>query len=52
MNKRFRPHPKTLQQLKSGPLGAHLESFAALLVQQGYASASGWNKIRLVTALN
>lgn len=52
MNKRFRPDPKTLQPLNSGPLGAHLESFAALLVEHGYASASGWNKMRLVTALS
>ena len=52
MSKRFRPHPKTLQPLQSGPLGAHLESFGALLVQQGYARASGWNKVRLVAALS
>ena len=52
MSKRFSPHLKTLQPLQSGPLGAHLESFAALLVQQGYTHASGWNKIRLFTALS
>ncbi len=52
MNKRFRANSKTLQPLKSGPLGAHLESFAVLLVQEGYASASGWDKIRLVSALS
>lgn len=29
-----------------------MQSFAALLAQQGYARASGWNKIRLVAALS
>jgi len=52
MRKRFRPHPKTLQPMQSGPLGAHLNSFAALLVQQGYCSVTGWNKLRLVADLS
>ena len=52
MSKRFRPDLKNLQPLQSGPLGAYLESFAALLVQQGYCSESGWDKIRLIAELS
>lgn len=52
MNKRFRPHPKRLQPLRSGPLGSHLEGFATLLVEQGYSSGAGWKKIRLVADLS
>lgn len=52
MSKRFRPHPKTLEPLQTGPLGAYLESFAALLVQQGYSREAGWKKVRLVADLS
>ena len=52
MSNRFRPHPKTLPPLRSDPLGAHLDSFAALLVQQGYCSVTDWNKLRLVVDLS
>ena len=52
MTKRFRPHIKALQSFQSGPLGAHLESFASLLIQQGYSSEAGWDKIRLVADLS
>jgi len=52
MNKPFRPHPQMLQPLQSGPLAPHLDSFAALLVQQRYCSVTGWNKLRLVADLS
>lgn len=52
MSKRFRSYPKTLQPLQSGPLGKHLDKFAALLVQQGYCSVTGWNMLRLVADLS
>src|SRR5258708_29956841 len=52
MSKRFRGHPKKLQPLQSAPLGEHLDKFAALLVQQGYCRAAGWNKLRLVADLS
>ena len=52
MSKRFRADLKNLQPLQSGPLGAYLESFAALLVQRGYCSESGWDKIRLIAELS
>lgn len=52
MSKLFRPHPKMLRPLRTGPLGPHLESFAALLSQQGYVPDSGWKKLRLVATLS
>ena len=52
MSKRFRSYPKTLQPLQTGPLGKHLDKFAALLVQQGYCSVTGWNMLRLVADLS
>ncbi len=52
MSERFRPDVKNLQPLQSGPLGAYMERFAALLVQQGYCSESGWDKIRLIAELS
>ena len=52
MSKQFRPHRKTLELLQSGPIGAHLESFAALFVQQRYSRQAGWRKIRLVADLS
>src|SRR6266478_1891117 len=52
MTKRFRPHIKTLQSFQSGPLGTHLERFASLLIQKGYSSEAGWDKIRLVADLS
>ena len=52
MSKRFSADLKNLQPLQSGPLGAYLESFAALLVQRGYCSESRWDKIRLIAELS
>jgi site-specific recombinase XerD len=52
MTRRFRPHIKTLQSFQSGPLGTHLERFASLLIQRGYSSEAGWDKIRLVADLS
>ena len=52
MIKLFRPHPKILLPLQSGPLAPHLVSFAALLAKQRYCREIGWNKLRLVAALS
>jgi hypothetical protein len=52
MIKLFRPHPKILLPLQSGPLAPHLVSFAALLANQRYCREIGWNKLRLVAALS
>ena len=48
MSKRFRPDLKSLQPLQSGPLGAYLESFAALLVQRGYCSECWYRPFLIV----
>ena len=48
----FRPQPENLLPLRSGPLGPHLESIAALLARQEYCRRHGWRKVRLVAALS
>jgi site-specific recombinase XerD len=48
----FRPQPQEMSPLRSGPLGPHLEGFAALLVRQGYCRIYGWRKFRLAAALS
>ncbi len=52
MNARYCPRPEDLQRLQVGPLGPHLQSFAALIAQQGYCSAAGGLKVRLVAKLS
>ncbi len=52
MTVRFDPAPEELQPLRVGPLGPHLESFAALLSQLGYCRSNGWQKVRLVADLS
>jgi len=44
----FDPKAEELRHLQVGPLGPHVESFAALLSRQGYCPENGWQKIRLV----
>ena len=52
MNVRFNPQAEDLQRLQVGPIGPHLQSFAALVSQQGYCNMNGWLKIRLVVKLS
>ena len=52
MNTRFNPQAEDLQRLQVGPIGPHLQSFAALVSQQGYCNMNGWLKIRLVAKLS
>jgi site-specific recombinase XerD len=49
---RFDPKLEELHCLHIGPLGPHIESFAALLMQQGYCRNNGWQKMRLVADLS
>jgi len=49
---RFNPQAEDLQRLQVGPIGPHLQSFAALVSQQGYCNVNGWLKIRLVAKLS
>ena len=52
MTDRFRARSEDLQPLQVGPIGPHIESFAALLSQQGYCKANGWLKVRLAANLS
>ena len=49
---RFSPRPEDLQRLQVGPIGPRLPSFATQVAQQGYCSATGWLKVRLVAKLS
>lgn len=44
----FRPSAQKLRRFEVGPIGPHLQSFAALVSQQGYCSVAGWVKVRFV----
>jgi integrase/recombinase XerD len=48
----FEPRPERLHRFLIGPLGPHIESFAALLSQRGYRPDVGWRKIWLVAGLS
>jgi site-specific recombinase XerD len=48
----FNPQAEDLQRLQVGPIGPHLQSFSALVSQQGYCNVNGWLKIRLVAKLS
>lgn len=52
MTERFHVRSEDLQLLRVGPIGPHLEGFAALLSRQGYCRAIGWLKIRLAADLS
>ena len=52
MKVHFDPKADELSHLQVGPLGPHVESFAALLSRQGYCRGNGWQKIRLVAELS
>jgi site-specific recombinase XerD len=43
---------ENLQRLRVGPVGPHIESFAALISQQGYSDPVGWLKLRLAARLS
>ena len=48
----FYSDPITQDRLRRGPLGDHIEGFAAALKEQGYAKATGKEQLRLVTELS
>ena len=52
MTDQFFTHPKTLQSLHEGPLGAHIDAYAALLHEQGYGWQGGRRQIRWVADLS
>ena len=44
----FFSHPKVLKRHRFGPLGSHIDSFAQLLMVQGYQASTSKHKIRIV----
>lgn len=48
----FYSDPKLLHLGRSGPLGAHLDEFADLLLRQGYTRLAGRDKLRVALQLN
>lgn len=52
MNIPFSIAPTTWQRLQTGPLGPYLDRFAQHLSSQGYADATGRDKLRVVAKLS
>ena len=48
----FYSHPKVLKRLHSGPLGSYIDSFAQILMVQGYQTSTAKHKIRIVADLS
>ena len=46
MIKQFFPDPATRERLLCGPLGGHIENFAAILASRGYARSTVREKLR------
>lgn len=52
MIERFYSAPSTLRRLRSGALGPYLDGFARVLVERGYARATGRQQLRLLREWN
>ena len=48
----FYSDPLSLQRLRSGPLGSHIDTFAQILSAQGYVGSAAKEKIRVVAGLS
>jgi site-specific recombinase XerD len=48
----FYSYPKVLKRLHFGPLGNHIDSFAQILMVQGYQTGTAKHKIRIVADLS
>jgi site-specific recombinase XerD len=48
----FFSDPRIVERLHEGPLGLHIDAFAALLVEQGYAKSTAKEKVQLVGDLS
>jgi len=46
------PNPELLQQLYTVPLGAHVDTFAQQMLDQGYASATAKYAMRVLAAFS
>ena len=52
MTHHFFPSPEVLERLYVGPLSDHIDRFARLLLDQGYATKTAQEKIRIVADLS
>lgn len=52
MIEHFVPNPGVLRRLRAGPLGAHIDTIAQQLSDQGFAVATGRYALRLLAALS
>ncbi|NJL26629.1 MAG: tyrosine-type recombinase/integrase [Thermoanaerobaculia bacterium] len=52
MTEEFYSAPSTLAELHAGPLGSHVDAFAALLSERGYTRSTGRRQLRLVADLS
>jgi site-specific recombinase XerD len=52
MIEHFYSHPKVLKRMHFGPLGGHIDSFARILIMQGYQRSTAKQKIRIVADLS
>ncbi len=48
----FYSNPKVLNRLHLGPLGGHIDSFAKILIVQGYKPSTAKHKVRIVADLS
>ena len=48
----FFSQPKVLKRLHFGPLGSHIDSFARILMEQGYKTRTTKHKIRIISDLS
>jgi hypothetical protein len=49
MKRRFSPQAEDSQRLQFGPICHHVQSFSALVSQQGYCNVNGWSSVQVTT---
>jgi len=52
MINQFFSQQKVLDRMHFGPLGSHIDSFAQILIVQGYKTSTAKHKIRIVADLS
>ena len=52
MTDQFYTYPKVSKRLHFGPLGSHIDSFARVLMVQGYKTSTAKHKIRIISDLS
>ena len=52
MTDQFYTYPKVSKRLHFGPLGSHIDSFARILMEEGYQTRTAKHKIRIISDLS